>query len=764
MEKRMECILARSRRDIDSTEMEKRMNCILQHIPPDIDSKAVINALTSENVEWRFSHSGVRSLAAVTLAHLGIKTPEVREKLSAVLLDEDKDRDEFGKNAINALRKLCGSAGKGLDVKTLTQDLQHENVQVRARAVGLLGLVEHSERIPAAVMALRHALDDSADEIRKLALEALGRLGEPATDALINWVQNGDNACSDDLYCETVDAIAAIGEPAVAKLMAIYEECVPRAREMILVSIRERHCPAANVVPFLIKALDDPSVRVRWQALWTLKAYGADATAALPRLVYALTNEYERYTGIKRTEYYTDEFAALPAFLREGADMEAISDIAEVLGVIGPDAYTALDVLMQLLENEENIKIRTAIFKAIGEIGPRMQAAIPQLMRLLENAKDIEIRKAAFEAICRIGPSEREYLKLTTSLTGPEPEPLELGGSSSFSLQDHCKLMAHLFGENRWSGIIEVMLANPLPKQILKRMVDFYLKAIIPDPRPAFCSSLAQAIQRMNACDCLPLVTEALVSSDDALVRRATSLIQEMGDLAVAAVPALVSIFDSTKPRACSTIISILARIGHPEAVLPIMIKALQHDDQDLREDTALAAGRMGIRSDELLPILRKGMTDWEEDARPSAAFALHKLDPTAVEALPLLEAYLDPENEWNFCALELLLEIGKPALPIIVNAFLNPNVSEFVYDYFMHHNEVRDFVTPEEFAPALLTFLNSEHADIRTQGAYLATLYPVRPENGPVIRRLWEFLFYEGESAQRYAAWALREITTHDS
>ena len=164
-----------------------------------------------------------------------------------------------------------------------------------------------------------------------------------------------------------------------------------------------------------------------------------------------------------------------------------------------------------------------------------------------------------------------------------------------------------------------------------------------------------------------------------------------------------------------------------------MLLEALQHEA--LRERAAETVARVGIRSNELLSNLREGMIHWSGRSRLSAAFAVCKLDPTAEEPLQLLEACLNSEEERR-CSLDLLIEIGKPALRIVMNAFRNSELNAYVHDYFIHEQSAMGFVTPEEFAPELLSFLNSRDACLREEGAYLAGMFPVGPENAKMIER----------------------------
>lgn len=678
-----------------------RMQCILQHLPCDIDTEALVNALSTRN-----RHLLVPLTAA--LCHLGIRSKKAVDRLSAMLVEEDDCELEFYKIAAVTLGRLWNDEHEDSTLDGLFKDLEDEDSTVRARAVAILGSVRSRDRISTAIAALERALNDPVAEIRRLAVYSLGRLGQPAIPSLIKCVRT-----SKELYFEALEALSSIDAPITAKLIEVYGDCGLETRKMIVWAIGKIHDDPTIAVPFLVRVLDDPNVNLCWQAMAALEEYGPAAAEAVPRLTYALTHEYERSTRTKSSlrEDFTEE--PLNEYFAEdeslSVDLEAVSAIAKTLGAIGPSARPAIPCLMQLLDDN----------------GDR-------------------IRTAALKAICRIGPSEDEYLRLIDHLTKDR-------NSEDWSVGS--------LAAQRWSGELEVMLSAPLPARILKQIIDFYLK----DSHPigyGVASPLATAIRNSDARDDIAMIVAAVGETDDRVVDLAVSLLVEMGDLPASAVSILVKAFDIGDQKTRWLIVRALDRVAEAESVLPVLLEALQQDD--LRSTAAEAVGRVRVRSNELLSILREGMDHWSGSDRLSAAFAAHRLDPPANGPLELLGAGLKSDEEGaRRYALELLIEIGEPALPIVVDAFLDPDLNDYVYDYFMHEVQAQSFVAPEDFAPELLRFLEREDARLREQGAYLAGMFPVGPDNALMIARLWHCLLDENEHTRRYCAWALRAIVS---
>jgi HEAT repeat protein len=73
---------------------------------------------------------------------------------------------------------------------------------------------------------------------------------------------------------------------------------------------------------------------------------------------------------------------------------------AEALGKIGPEAKTAIPVLMALLKDKDR-DVRCAAADALGRIGPEAKTGIPSLNDLLKD-KDERVRRVAADALEKI--------------------------------------------------------------------------------------------------------------------------------------------------------------------------------------------------------------------------------------------------------------------------------------------------------------------------------------------------------------------------
>jgi HEAT repeat protein len=80
------------------------------------------------------------------------------------------------------------------------------------------------------------------------------------------------------------------------------------------------------------------------------------------------------------------------------------SDIAEALGMLGPDAVGAVPVLSAIVADaDEKWFLKRAAAESLGKIGPAAVNAVPQLVILLTD-EDVDLRYGAAEALGKIGP------------------------------------------------------------------------------------------------------------------------------------------------------------------------------------------------------------------------------------------------------------------------------------------------------------------------------------------------------------------------
>ena len=154
----------------------------------------------------------------------------------------------------------------------------------------------------------------------------------------------------------------------------------------------------------------------------------------------------------------------------------------------------------------------------------------------------------------------------------------------------------------------------------------------------------------------------------------------------------------------------LLASCGKP--AVPALTRALADPDKDLRVSAAYALGGIGDDASDAIPGLLAALADTDQDLRRAAAGALGRIP----EALVLLACALrsgDRQPGWS--AAGALAEIGKPALPALVEALDHPEAEVRGRSAWALG---RAEAMPDETAQALVECLADPDEAVRCQAA----------------------------------------------
>jgi HEAT repeat protein len=213
---------------------------------------------------------------------------------------------------------------------------------------------------------------DSAN-VRVQAISILARLKQdafPATDALLTLLADPD------IYVRQT-AARALGEihpddPRVVP--ALLEKLAGDEKATAIRPLSEYGANAKAAVPRLIELLEnDPDPNLQWEAARTLGKIGPDAQAAIPSLIKAL----------KSTSGTLREHAA-----------ETLGELQATVAV--PDLIAVLD--------DSDPRVRRDTIRALGQLGPAAKPAWEKIERL-RNDEDVFVRQAVVIALRRIDPA-----------------------------------------------------------------------------------------------------------------------------------------------------------------------------------------------------------------------------------------------------------------------------------------------------------------------------------------------------------------------
>ncbi|CAK9046925.1 unnamed protein product [Durusdinium trenchii] len=309
----------------------------------------------------------VRCSAAKSLGEMGPVAAEAAPKLLEALHDY---RVDVFSAALGALRQIGSLPSRAVPMLLEALDARHP--AVRSGAVQALVQMGPAEGIP----QLLQALDDEDFNVRQAAAEALSQMS--SSTQLQEALQKPETF----VQRRAADELAGLGGPVVSHLLkALEDEQNAVRRGAAAELLGKMGAAAAEVVPKLLKALEDPDVGVRSRAATALGQIGPAAAEAVPHLLEVLRD--------------TDRLVR--------------SHAAWALGQIGPAAAEAVPALLRTLPEDPDLVVRCNVARALGQIGPAAAEAVPQLLKALEGSDaDIELcrlRSSAAEALGQMGPA-----------------------------------------------------------------------------------------------------------------------------------------------------------------------------------------------------------------------------------------------------------------------------------------------------------------------------------------------------------------------
>ena len=232
-----------------------------------------------------------------------------------------------------------------MDIDAAVAALKTANTTARMEAANTLGFMQESAAN--AVPALVDALEDDYEPMRRNAIYALGAIGKPAVEPLIDALAAEKEAFDMEPIlhiCDAAHGLAAIG---------------------------------ASAVPALIAALEDERENVRASAAYALGEIGSGAAEAVDGLIALLTDESE----------------------------EVRRHATSALGMIKEPVSKTVPALVRVLEDREDTDLAFFAAQALTRIGPDATEAVPALQEALVS-ESAYVRGFSSEALSRIGTAE----------------------------------------------------------------------------------------------------------------------------------------------------------------------------------------------------------------------------------------------------------------------------------------------------------------------------------------------------------------------
>jgi HEAT repeat protein len=484
----------------------------------------------------------------------------------------------------------------------------------------------------------------------------------------------------------------------VAKLQSTDDS---RIRVLTIDEIANLGQNAKPALDALVKATEDPELRVRWHAARAIGLIGEDASAAVPVLVKLLADPdpvvaaqaaaaIGHVRGDESADTITAEDSAryvaaqdalakatvhadarvrraairalkrldpspavlVPLFGKQLADADP-SVILPALHTLASMEETSVPVLIEALKDP---KSRYWACLGLAEIGPEAAAATPALATLAGEG-EIDERLQAMLALAAIGDKASAAAPaLVAALESPD---MSLRFPAAYALG---KLRAAA-----GDAALEKVVADE--DEVLAATAAWARAQIHRDEKPFAADALARLLKVLGDED--PGVREGAVAGlsdlaallDDAqkeqLANTFVALISDAHpEVGLAAGGALIRLGGPSlgalrgklaDPAIRTHVLEILAGIG-PAAkpALEDIVKELGDAEADHAGEAAVAIGAIGPQAATAVPALRRLVGDAAKapGLRYSAAYALGRIGPAAKEAEPELRALAESDDE----------------------------------------------------------------------------------------------------------------------
>jgi HEAT repeat protein len=257
---------------------------------------------------------------------------------------------------------------------------------VAARGLSLL-------KAPAALKPLIALLSDKDAGVRIAAADGLGRLGDvTAVEPLAKLLDNSDFK----LQVAAAIALVRLDDPrGPEQIAACLKDPDAQRREHAATEVCVSFLKTAALVPPLIAALDDPSIRVR---LYAAGALGRTKTEAAAAALLAKVDDREHLHAILQALAQSNDDNAPALLLRHLDDAEPGVRIEASAGLSEFGSRSAIEPLIKHLADPGS-DVRLAVIDALLKL--RATESLPALRAMLAD-EDPEIHARAARAVKRL--------------------------------------------------------------------------------------------------------------------------------------------------------------------------------------------------------------------------------------------------------------------------------------------------------------------------------------------------------------------------
>ena len=356
------------------------------------------------------------------------------------------------KSAPSALRNSPEATAAGLGVAALpaTLDLlKSSEEEFRLSAVRILS--EMRPETKGATTGLAFALKDSSKEVRQRSIDALGRIGPAASNAVPAIVQAIGRGALEDDYIEASEAVNRIGVAGIPALVQAAKDGNNKSRAFAIRALSEYITGQRKIVrgtlnaerahlvtPALIGALDDQANDIRQTAIEALEQLGDLAIPALKEALLQKNTQIRFGAASVLGKLHAETKTSVPLLIEAlgKADPIWVDQAVQALEAIGPEAKSAVPALIKILSFDPpqtridygggnmGQPIHRKVAQALGAIGPDAKAAVPALVQMALHGQMNGDDWSAAQALGRIGPEAHSAVPILIQMikrAGGEP-------------------------------------------------------------------------------------------------------------------------------------------------------------------------------------------------------------------------------------------------------------------------------------------------------------------------------------------------------
>lgn len=576
------------------------------------------------------------------------------------------------------------------------------------------------EPVALAVATLESALGDDAPAVRSQAAIALGRIGQPASEAapaLIHLLQDVD----DTVRCHAAEGLGQVEgdiDATVAALVVLLRDAsapVKAAAARALGALKEAAEPAVpTLVPLLqdrdelvraaaaeaiaqvgplngaaigtlVDGLGSPDNVVRARTAEALGTIGTAASEAAPALIEAMEdgNDRVRAQAVKAIGQIGEvaAAAAIPGLVRALRDQDNwVSALAaEALGQMGEAADGTIIALVRSLEHL-NPRVRGNAAEALGKMGAAAARARPALESAAQD-EDGVVRSQAIRALGSIGLSEDTSARVVLAGLSDADPLVRVAAVESIGRWDEPSASARFELEPLLEDANEQVRAEatrvfPGLAGTTPAVIDGLCRRLLDDDSVWVQLHAALALGRLG---------HAALAAGGPLLRAAQTAevsVREQAMRAIAMIqpPETAEAFLAGLKDACGDI-RVVASAGWmnaadiPEAAIPALLDALRDSEIRVRANAAHALGRLDVLPASAVSMLVECAADPDDRLRINVTLAL-KRAPAGTADEFMVQMLADPNSRTRLIAASSLLSSKSDharASVVVVEALRDP-------------------------------------------------------------------------------------------